>query len=210
VRNVPTTRYDADGHDGWETFKAYVTVTVAAAETALSAAQEGGRGLAKRVFDAMTSGPPPQVGPAPEPRTCPAPGNQSGNNKQNNNSQSSNAQEQGRDAQGRFLPKKGGESAPGAAAEKEGLDSVGATKNTKPIPGSNRIPDGTIGDVEAGGQYVESKSGATITNTKQLRESGQAAMDVTGKPLKVVTTNPNAKVSGPAKNNPNLDIKPKE
>jgi hypothetical protein len=37
---------------------------------------------------------------------------------------------------------------------------------------------------------------------------GEGAMAETGKPLTVGTTNPNAKVSGPAQKNPNLDIKP--
>lgn len=33
-------------------------------------------------------------------------------------------------------------------------------------------------------------------------------MDAKGKPLKVVTTNPGVKVSGPAQKNPNLKIEP--
>ena len=71
-----------------------------------------------------------------------------------NNSYQQNA-EQPRDAQGKFLPKQGVEAAPGSAAEKEALDAVGATKNYERIPGSNRIPDGTIED--AGRLYSMSK-----------------------------------------------------
>jgi putative transposase len=47
-----------------------------------------------------------------------------------------------------------------------------------------------------------------LNNTEQLIETGEAAMKATGKPLKVGTTNPNVKVSGPAQRNPNLDIQP--
>lgn len=114
------------------------------------------------------------------------------------------ATEQGRDAQGKFVPKQPGQSQPGAGAEKDGLAAEGATKNTQPIPGSTRIPDG----VKPDGQYVEVKSGGSVSNTGQLTQAGQAAMDATGKPLVVVTTNPNVQVSKPAQNNPNLDIKP--
>jgi len=53
---------------------------------------------------------------------------------------------------------------------------------------------------------VEVKSGGSISNTEQLRETGQAAMDATGKPLKVVTTNPNANVANTVKNNENLEL----
>jgi RHS repeat-associated protein len=118
--------------------------------------------------------------------------------------QNENTGEQGRDAQGKFLPKQPGESNPGSAGEKEGLASEGATKNTKPIPGTNRVPDGKKPD----GQYVEVKSGGSVNNTKQLQESGKGAVDASGKPLVVVTTNPNVKVSKPAQQNPNLVIKP--
>jgi hypothetical protein len=58
------------------------------------------------------------------------------------------------------------------------------------------------------GQKLEVKSGDVINNTKQLREMGQGAMDETGKPLKVMPTNPNATVSGSALKNKNLDIQP--
>jgi RHS repeat-associated protein len=112
--------------------------------------------------------------------------------------------EQGRDAQGKFLPKQGGEAQPGADAEAAGLAAVGATKNTKPIPGSSRIPDGITPD----GQYVEVKSGGSVSNTGQLEDMGKAAVAETGKPLIVVTTNPNVNVSGPAATNPNLTIRP--
>ncbi|HET7108345.1 MAG TPA: RHS repeat-associated core domain-containing protein [Candidatus Acidoferrum sp.] len=120
--------------------------------------------------------------------------------------QNENTGEQGRDAQGKFLPKQPGESKPGSADEKEGLASEGATKNTQPVPGSNRIPDGKKPD----GQYVEVKSGEYVGNTRQLKDTGKAVVDATGKPLVVVTTNPNVKVSKPAQQNPNLTIKPLE
>jgi hypothetical protein len=124
-------------------------------------------------------------------------------NKNNNNSQSSNTAEQGRDAQGKFTSKQPGQSVPGSAAEKKGLDAVGATKNTKPLS-NGRIPDGNMPD----GQKVEIKSGGSINNTTQLKEMGQGAMDETGKPLAVVPTNPNATVSKPIVKNPNIEIKP--
>jgi hypothetical protein len=111
--------------------------------------------------------------------------------------------EQGRDAQGKFLPKEPGQQHPGAEDEKKGLDAVGATKNTQPLP-NGRIPDGNMPDP----QKVEVKSGGSVSNTKQLQEMGKGAVDATGKPLVVVTTNPNVKVSAPAQKNPNLDIKP--
>ncbi|HZI58974.1 MAG TPA: RHS repeat-associated core domain-containing protein [Verrucomicrobiae bacterium] len=136
--------------------------------------------------------------------TCRTPDNTSNNkSNNNNNSQSSNTAEQGRDAQGKFTSKQPGQSAPGAAAEKEGLDSVGAVKNTEKLNGTVR--DGTIPETE---QHVEVKSGASVSNTGQLRSMGQTAVDATSKPLKVVTTNPNVKVSGPAQKNPNLEIQP--
>jgi RHS repeat-associated protein len=120
-------------------------------------------------------------------------------------SNASFSQEQGRDAQGKFLPKQDGQTQPGAAAEKAGLETVGAEKNTAPIPGSTRIPDGKIVEED---QYAEVKSGQSVSSTQQLNEMGKAAVAKTGKPLVVVTTNPNVKVSQPAKENPNLDIRP--
>ena len=122
----------------------------------------------------------------------------------NNNSKQQSSTEQGRDAQGKFTSKQPGQSAPGAAAEKEGLDSVGAVKNKSEILNGTKR-DGTIPET---GEHVEVKSGASVNDTEQLRNMGQAAMDATGKPLKVITTNPNAHVSVPAQKNPNLDIKP--
>jgi hypothetical protein len=80
---------------------------------------------------------------------------------------------------------------------------VGAVKNTEKLNGTVR--DGTIPGT---GQHVEVKSGELVNDTKQLRSMGQTAMDTTGQPLKVVTTNPNVKVSGPAQENPNLEIQP--
>jgi hypothetical protein len=59
-----------------------------------------------------------------------------------------------------------------------------------------------------GGQYAEIKSGGSVANTAQLREMGSAAMKATGKPLKVITTDPNVKVTQKALQNPNLDIQP--
>jgi hypothetical protein len=118
-----------------------------------------------------------------------------------------NAHEQGRDAQGKFVSKKPGEAPPGSTAEKEALESVGATKNTQKLNGT--IRDGTVTET---GQHVEVKSGASVNDTQQLRDMGQAAVDTTGKPLKVVTTNPNVKVSKPARRNKNLEFehKPQE
>jgi RHS repeat-associated protein len=113
--------------------------------------------------------------------------------------------EQGRDAQGRFLPKEPGQTQPGAQTEKETLAAEGATKNTAPLPGTNRIPDGTV---DATGQKIEVKSGQSVSNTGQLVQAGQAAQAATGQPLLVVTTNPNVHVSAPAQQNPNLQIRP--
>ena len=45
-------------------------------------------------------------------------------------------------------------------------------------------------------------------NTDQLVQTGQATKDATEVPLLVVTTNPNVKVTAPAQNNPNLQIRP--
>ena len=72
--------------------------------------------------------------------------------------------------------------------------------------GSNRIPDGTIGDATNGGQYVEVKSGASISSTAQLKQMAGAAMKETGKPLKLVTTNPNAKIAKTVRQNENIEI----
>jgi len=135
---------------------------------------------------------------------CPPPPITQDNSKNNNNSQSSNTAEQGRDAQGKFTSKQPGQSAPGADAEKKGLDSVGAVKNTEKLNGTVR--DGTIPET---GQHVEVKSGESVSDTQQLRNMGQAAMDATEKPLKVVTTNPNVTVSKPALKNENLKFEHK-
>ena len=121
--------------------------------------------------------------------------------KNNNNSHQQSSTEQGRDAQGKFTSKQPGQSAPGSAAEKKGLDSVGAVKNTEKLNGTVR--DGTIPET---GQHVEVKSGASVNNTQQLQKMGKAAMEATGKPLKVVTTNPNVKVSGKAQANKTLEF----
>jgi hypothetical protein len=113
------------------------------------------------------------------------------------------AHEQGRDAQGKFLPKQPGESRPGSGDEAKGLDAAGATKNTKPIPGTTRIPDGKTAD----GQYVEVKSGGTVAGTKQVNEMAAGARAATGKPLVVQPTNPNVKVSKPVQQNPDIDLR---
>jgi hypothetical protein len=87
------------------------------------------------------------------------------------------------------------------------MEAVGATENTKAIPGSNRIPDGKIenaaGKIE---QYAEGKSGASVSNTAQLRQMAAAAMKATGKPLKLVTTNPNVKIAKTVLQNENIEI----
>jgi hypothetical protein len=134
----------------------------------------------------------------------PAPGWTEEDSKQNNNSHQQSSTEQGRDAQGKFTSKQPGQSAPGAAAEKKGLDSVGAVKNKGEILNGTKR-DGTIPET---GQHVEVKSGEVINRTEQLQNMGQAAVDNTGQLLKVVPTNPNARVSGPAKKDPNLQIEP--
>ncbi|HJX84398.1 MAG TPA: RHS repeat-associated core domain-containing protein [Candidatus Angelobacter sp.] len=206
VRNIPTTKVDADGHDCPGCINAATPIILNADDIA-----DGLADAARAFWHFMTSGPPYFHGPLPRPQgncICP-PGNQNNNNgnKNSNNSQSSNAAEQGRDAQGKFLPKNGSEAAPGSAAEREALDAVGATKNTQPIPGSNRIPDGTI--TNAAGkvvQYAEGKSGAAVSNTAQLRQMARAAMKATGKPLKLVTTNPNVKISSKLEGNANIEI----
>jgi hypothetical protein len=84
------------------------------------------------------------------------------------------------------------------------LDSVGATKNNSEILNGTKR-DGTIPET---GQHVEVKSGEYVAHTEQLQKMGQAAQDATGQRLKVVTTNPNARVSGPAAADPNLQIEP--
>ncbi len=187
VRGLPTTRVDVNGHEDkslWENLK-------------------------EAIVDFLTAGQPhgaPQL-PPPKICGCPIAGLQQQNDsKQNNNSSQSKNNEQGRDAKGRFTSKQAGQSAPGSGAEKEGLESVGAVKNKNEILNGTKR-DGTIPET---GQHVEVKSGQSISNTEQLQNMGQAAMDRTGKPLKVVTTNPNSNVSGPAQKNSNLQIEPKE
>jgi len=113
--------------------------------------------------------------------------------------------EQGRDEQGKFLPVKPGQARPGAQTESDALEAEGASKNTKPLPGSIRIPDGTV---DATGQKVEVKGGKVVGNTEQLREMGAAAVAATGQRLLVVTTNPNVKVTQNAQDNKDLEIRP--
>jgi hypothetical protein len=112
--------------------------------------------------------------------------------------------EQTRSPDGKFAPKNSGETKPGAEEEARGLDALGATKNNAPVPGSSRIPDGKTAD----GQYVEIKSGGSVSNTEQVRDTSTAVRDATGKPLVIGTTNPNVTVSKPALTNPNVVVKP--
>jgi RHS repeat-associated protein len=195
-KNNPTTFGDPDGHDPGDNIVRFLTAL--GYETLVTGFE---------IMHALSSG-GGHMGALPPPRcVCPSPNqnnNEQNKNQQNNNSQSSNNQEQPRDAQGKFLPKKGGEAAPGAAAEKEGLDSIGADKNTNEILNGTKR-DGTIRGTL---QHAEIKSGESVNDTKQLQNMGQAAMDKTGQPLKVVTTNPNVKVSKPAQQNRNLQIEP--
>jgi hypothetical protein len=117
--------------------------------------------------------------------------------------------EQPRGEDGKFLPKEGGEANPGAAAEAAGLAAAGAAKNVSEVlNGTKRDGTGDGTGMAEAGQHVEVKSGEVIANTQQLAKMGQAAVDATGRALLVVTTNPNVKVTGPAQNNPNLDIRP--
>jgi hypothetical protein len=117
--------------------------------------------------------------------------------------------EQGRDAQGKFLPTTPGQTQPGAGAEKAGLEAAGATKNNETINGTKRdgTGTGTAPGVEAG-QHVEVKSGKTIAGTKQLNGMAKTARAETGKPLVVVTTHPDATLTKPVQNNPDIVHKP--
>jgi len=189
VRNIPTTRYDLDGHDLAPGVQWAIDFSVNVIDTGIRIlhAISSGRGVNHSFGNCKCGG-----------------GNQSGNGQRsNNNSSQRSSTEQGRGADGKFTSKQPGQSAPGAAAEKKGLDSVGAVKNTEKLNGT--IRDGTIPET---GQHVEVKSGASLNDTKQLRNMGQSAVDATGKPLKVVTTNPDVKVSGPALENKKLQIEP--
>ncbi len=192
VRNIPTSKVDADGHDVLGDM-IYAGIAIAASTVGPYVSAAG---------DAVSKWQPRSLPSAPSGSCiCPTPGNQQSDNKQNNNNSNQQNTEQGRDAQGKFTSKQPGQSAPGAAAEKEGLDSVGAVKNTEKLNGT--IRDGTIPET---GKHVEVKSGAYVTNTPQLQKMGKAAVDATGGPLKVVTTNPNVKVSKPALENKNLEF----
>jgi RHS repeat-associated protein len=197
VKNNPLSHVDADGHCCEITWND-VQTGVAVVGTAVTAAEAGVVALGAAAFGgaaySVSQGNSPYL----------SNGYPTSFNLNSTSSNASSASEQGRDAQGKFLPTQAGQSKPGAAGEKEGLASEGATKNTQPIPGSNRIPDGTKAD----GQYVEVKSGGTVSNTGQLKEMGKAAVAATGKPLVVVTTNPNANVTKPAQQNPDLVHKP--
>src|SRR5262249_27437676 len=116
VRNVPTVRFDADGHDGWEAFKALVRLS-------WEVQQLWYADSLARLGHYMETHTPPSFGPPGMPRPqyppgtpcwChPFAGTTSDTSKQNaNNSNRSNEQE--RDAQGKFLPKKAGQTQPGS------------------------------------------------------------------------------------------------
>ncbi len=168
ARNLPTTKTDIDGHWPFLTLDDFLH-----AGQKMSSAASKVADFVNSMVSSLPHGETPGLELMRQRlQECPNPPNQKqdSSKQNNNNSQSSNAAEQGRDAQGRFTSKQPGQSSPGSAAEQEALDGVGATKNTEPIPRSNRIPDGTIGDVTNGGQYVEVKSGASISNTAQLRQ----------------------------------------
>lgn len=81
-------------------------------------------------------------------------------------------------------------------------DSVGAVKNKGEILNGTKW-DGTIPET---GQHVEVKSGESVSNTEQLRNMGQAAVDATGKPLKVVTTNPSENKETSTRENKNVEF----
>ena len=85
------------------------------------------------------------------------------------------------------------------------MAAEGATKTGTTLPGTNRKVDGTF---TATGQKIDVKSGGSVNNTEQLKATGQAAQAATGQPLLVTTTNPNVKVTRPAQENPNLQIRP--
>jgi len=203
VRNIPTSKADVDGQDPPDPPNNPARVATGPIMTPGMAEAAG------RFWNWLTSGPahdprPPHVPTLPS--TCPNPCPRNQNNdkkdgKENSNSYQQNT-EQGRDAQGRFVSKQPGQTAPGADAEKKGLDALGATKNTKPLS-NDRIPDGNMPD----GGKAEVKSGEVINNTKKLREMGEGAVADTGKPLVVQPTNPNVRISKDAKQNPNLDIR---
>jgi RHS repeat-associated protein len=203
VRNIPTTNVDIDGHDAWTTFKVLVSLTVAVGNAMSQNLRDGIKNALGGSSLPHAENPGLELMNQRQQCSCPSNQNQGDSKQNNNNSNQQSSTEQGRDAQGKFTSKQPGQSAPGSASEKEGLDSVGAIKNTEKLNGTVR--DGTIPET---GQHVEVKSGASVSNTQQLRSMSQTAKDTTGQPLKVVTTNPNVKVSGPAQENPNLQIEP--
>jgi hypothetical protein len=209
TRNNPLSTTDSDGHCFWDLCIGESYAAVAITGTAIAtvaylaspagrqamtsvltslgngiknAADEVGRAVAENGIGAGTS----ETGAIPTTAT-PTPA------------------QQGRDAQGKFLPKQPGQSQPGADAEKGALAAEGATKTGTALPGTGRKVDGTV---TATGQKIEVKSGGSVSNTDQLVQTGQAAKDATGRPLLVVTTNPNVRVFKPAQNNPNLQIRP--
>lgn len=202
TKNNPTTFGDPDGHQ-CPGCADPDTLAVEMAPVVLSQLWNA----TKSLWHSMTSGPPPTdiLHPNAPQGTCICPeGTNQKNDSKNSNSSYQQNNEQGRDAEGKFVSKQPGQTAPGADAEKQGLDSVGAVKNKNEVLNGTKR-DGTIPET---GQHVEVKSGESVSNTQQLQNMGQAAVDATGQPLKVVTTNPNVTVSRQAQQNKNLKIEP--
>jgi RHS repeat-associated protein len=202
VRNIPTAKADPDGHEIPVDPK---DINIERVATFLKNFADAAASVYQDINDPLNRAAAQMCG-------CNKSGyydvgNREAEDDTKNSNHSFRQTEQGRDAQGKWVSKNPGEAAPGAQAEREALDAVGATKNTEAIPGSNRIPDGRIenasGKVE---QYVEGKSGASVSNTKQLREMARAAMKATGNRLKLVTTNPNVKIAKPVLQNEDIEI----
>jgi hypothetical protein len=64
------------------------------------------------------------------------------------------------------------------------------------------------GTVTAAGQKIEVKSGGSVSNTDQLVQAGQATKDATGGTTVRGNDKSELKVTAPAQNNPNLQIRP--
>ncbi|HEV3038443.1 MAG TPA: RHS repeat-associated core domain-containing protein [Candidatus Angelobacter sp.] len=102
VRNLPTTRIDTDGHDGWDMVKAVVTVGAIATSAYIRSENQRTadnlRAFGKVFVHFMTSGPPPHPpvpGPSVNPCLClPQTNskNSDSNRNQNNSSQQSKSQ----------------------------------------------------------------------------------------------------------------------
>jgi RHS repeat-associated protein len=189
VRNVPTTRYDADGHIALAD-DAVVAILVAGTFAVIAVDIYVSQPDNARNLSNALSGAASRIGSFFH---------------RSDNKSSNTGQEQGRDAQGKFLPKQAGQTQPGADAEKAALKAEEATKTGTTLPGTTRKVDGTVTET---GQKIEVKSGEVVANTGQLVATGEAAKTATGQPLLVVTTNPNVHVTTPAQQNPNLEIRP--